>query len=408
MMQVATKPKPKDNQKVTKFVKGVEIGNRKTAIEYKKRLGIFGDFVLKNHDLSIDELIITLTTPSHGPKIDVYDLLSEFAAYLIKERNVKPSTVKSYLSTVRTFLETVSDIEISPRKYKQRVKMPRVIETDETEREALHKKDVQTILNACHYIRLKTYVLFLAATGSRAQEALSIRLADINFDSDPVKFKIRGKYTKTKKDRVRFMTKELTQYLQQWIEFKHRTRKITRYDKDTGYNKNKNKTNTEKRTPKINNEELLFSVRDKQTDTLEGIYNNLLTMFEGVLDRLGGKYAEFEDSTKKRRKFTLHSFRRFVKTTISDLGYNEYSEWYIGHKGSSYYNAPLESKIDLFKKIEPNLTFLDQSALERKGADQQTRIEYLEQENYGLKSEVSQIQEALTEWRKVKEHLGLT
>lgn len=47
--------------------------------------------------------------------------------------------------------------------------------------------------------------------------------------------------------------------------------------------------------------------------------------FEKTLDRLGGKYAEYEDDNGKRRKITLHSFRRFVKGTISDLGLADYS-----------------------------------------------------------------------------------
>ncbi|MGZ5490271.1 MAG: hypothetical protein ACXW2E_08120 [Nitrososphaeraceae archaeon] len=44
-----------------------------------------------------------------------------------------------------------------------------------------------------------------------------------------------------------------------------------------------------------------------------------------------------DESNENRRKITLHSFRRFVKTTISDLGYADYSEWFIGHAGSTYW-----------------------------------------------------------------------
>lgn len=33
--------------------------------------------------MSLDELILTLTTYGHGPKIDVYDLLSEYVKYLL-------------------------------------------------------------------------------------------------------------------------------------------------------------------------------------------------------------------------------------------------------------------------------------------------------------------------------------
>ena len=37
--------------------------------------------------------------------------------------------------------------------------------------------------------------------------------------------------------------------------------------------------------------------------------------------------GSMEDGNEKRRQITLHSFRRFVKTTISDLGYSGFSEW---------------------------------------------------------------------------------
>jgi hypothetical protein len=40
---------------------------------------------------------------------------------------------------------------------------------------------------------------------------------------------------------------------------------------------------------------------------------------------------------ERRRRITLHFFRRFVKTTISDLGYADYCEYFIGHSGSRYW-----------------------------------------------------------------------
>ncbi len=39
----------------------------------------------------------------------------------------------------------------------------------------------------------------------------------------------------------------------------------------------------------------------------------------------------------RRRKITLHSFRRFVKTVISDQVGQDYSEWFLGHAKSPYY-----------------------------------------------------------------------
>ena len=102
------------NQTVNKYIKSIEISSQKTATEYRKRLNYFKDFVLKNYNLTLDEIIKTLTTYSHGPKIDVYDLLSGYVEYIHKERNVSPLTLKSLISTVRSYLETF-DVEISPQ-----------------------------------------------------------------------------------------------------------------------------------------------------------------------------------------------------------------------------------------------------------------------------------------------------
>jgi len=88
--------------------------------------------------------------------------------------------------------------------------------------------------------------------------------------------------------------------------------------------------------------------------------------------------GEREDNNESRRQITLHSFRRFVKSTISDLGYADYSEWFIGHSCSTYYRKKDSEKAEIFRKIEPYLTFLNVYELERQGADIQTKIEELE------------------------------
>jgi hypothetical protein len=88
----------------------------------------------------------------------------------------------------------------------------------------------------------------------------------------------------------------------------------------------------------------------------------------------------------RRREITLHSFRRFVKTTVSDLGYSDFSEWFIGHSGSTYWRKKESEKAELFKKIEPYLTYLNIHQLERQGADIQTKVEELEELNQSLRN----------------------
>jgi integrase len=80
-------------------------------------------------------------------------------------------------------------------------------------KEALSKEDIIDILNACSDIRLKSYVLLLAATGMRATEALSIRIKDLDLKSSPAKLFVRGEYIKTRTDRIVFLTEEVTHQL---------------------------------------------------------------------------------------------------------------------------------------------------------------------------------------------------
>jgi integrase len=105
--------------------------------------------------------------------------------------NITSSSLKQRVVTVKNFLE-YHDVEISPRKFKLKVKLPKIVMK---RKEALSKEDVINILNMCDNIRLRTYVMLLAATGMRATEALSTRIKDLEFDSNPAKVGICSKKT---------------------------------------------------------------------------------------------------------------------------------------------------------------------------------------------------------------------
>ena len=205
----------------------------------------------------------------------------------------------------------------------------------------------------------------------RAVEALSIRIKDIDFDSNPARVFVRGEFTKTKTDRIVFLTEELTQQLKSWLNYKHRTRRVCHQDKQT------EKIITEYRTPDKKDTDLVFAVyQDKKMPSPDSLYEDLRKSFAKTLDR--SRKGEREDGNQRRRKITLHSFRRFVKTTISDLGYADFSEWFIGHSGSTYWTKKDSEKAEIFRNIEPYLTFLNVHQLQRQGADIQTKVEELE------------------------------
>jgi hypothetical protein len=58
---------------------------------------------------------------------------------------------------------------------------------------------------------------------------------------------------------------------------------------------------------------------------------------------------------------------------------------FIGHSGSTYWRKRNSEKAELFRKIEPYLTFLNVHQLKRQGADIQSKVEELEQLNQSMR-----------------------
>jgi integrase len=372
----------KDNS-VTDFLSTMSTMSTRTAKEYAKRLHSFRKFVLAHYGehITIDNLIVKVREGSENP----YSVLNNYAVYLLKGNNVSNLTLKQWIVTVKNFLE-YHDVDISPRKFKMKVKLPKVVRK---KKEALSKEDIVDILNTCSDIRLKTYVMLLAATGMRAVEALSIRIKDLDLQSNPPKLFVRGEFTKTRSDRTIFLTSELRYQLLSWINYKYRSRRVC-------YSNNNSKTFTEYRTPEKNETDLVFSVYQSiKNPNPNNLYVDFGTSFAKTLDRMG-KGAR-EDGNNKRRRITLHSFRRYVKSTISDLGYQDYSEYFIGHSGSTYWTKKESEKAEIFQKIEPYLTFLNVHQLERRGADIQSRVDELEELNQSLRERDKTKDDALTQ-----------
>jgi integrase len=107
---------------------------------------------------------------------DPYSILSKYAAYLQNYSTISTLTLKQRVVAVKNFLE-YHDVDLSPRKFKLKVKLPKLIRKS---KETLSKEYIIDILNACSDIRLKTYVMLLTGSGMRATEALSIRIKDLD------------------------------------------------------------------------------------------------------------------------------------------------------------------------------------------------------------------------------------
>ena len=281
---------------ISEYVTNVSMMNKLTAREYHARLKTFRKFVEDKYSLGLADLILKIKKN----KEDAYSLLNSYATYL-SENRISTITLKQRVVTIKNFLE-YHDIDISPRRFKLKVKLPRTVRRN---KEAISKEDIIEISNAASDIRLKTFTMLLAATGMHAGEALSIRIKDLDL-THPSKLSIRGEYTKTRTDRTIFLTDEVANQLKSWLDYKCRTRRVCYKGKQDG------KTISEYRSPTMINTDLVFAVyQDIERPNYLWLYNDLLKSFQMTIDRMV-KGAR-EDGNERRRQITLHSFRRFVK-----------------------------------------------------------------------------------------------
>jgi integrase len=357
-----------DSPAVRTYLENVKVMSGSTAYQYKLRLHSFSKFTMQRYKQRVDTLINAIKME----ELNVYEVLAAYASYLLYTGTISSLTLTQWVVTAKNLLEFY-DIDISPKEFKFKVRLPKAIRKN---KEALTKEFVADILNSVADIRLKTYVLLLCATGMRATEALSIRICDLLLDREPPKIFVRGEYTKTKADRYVLLTRELKTQIERYIVYKYRTRRTSYYGQD------RKKTISEYRTPIKSDYDLLFAVH--KSSSIKSLYYDMRKSFAQTLDRMGKGQRE-ESLGVKRRKITLHSSRRLVKSTISDLGLSDFGEWLIGHQGSTYYRRSDKERAEIFKKIEPYLTYTDITSLDQRYADTQSRIEELEEINQSLR-----------------------
>jgi integrase len=338
--------------KVERFLSSLKRNSLNTSNRYKTPIAYFHEFLLSNYNQTADSVLQMLV----NKEIDVYSLLDEFIGF-VQTKQVNSSSINQYITGIRSFL-SYYDIDIVPAKFKRRVRSPKIYREEE---KPIDAKDIRQMLLNCHNRRLKAFILVLASSGLRATEACAIRLCDVNLTIRPTRIHVRKEYAKTRVSRDVWISDEAAKYLQDWLVFKCGNSILTIFDNcDNG---NNNTTNSNKNKKNRILQSLIFQVQlNNDHVTPKSLYLKILLQFQKLVEIVGlGERKE----RMKRRKITFHSFRRFVKTTLSDCIGKEFSEWYLGHAKSGYYVSKPEVRAATYKeKAMKYLTFLDYSILE--------------------------------------------
>lgn len=267
---------------------------------------------------------------------NLFNLLQDFINYLGIEGQ-DPSTIRANFNLVKNYLNWYG-FEIYSESVKSRLNFPKKIEE---EAYPISLDDIKKILHESSAQRRALY-LFLSSTGMRIQETLKLRKRDLDFSFDRIMVKIPGKYTKTKKPRKTFVTKEAEKYLTPILEKKK--------DDDLIFATNED------------------SLKAKHT---EEDYFYRLRMRTGLVDRYDTKI----------HKITLHSFRSWCITKCNRVD-SDFGNALGGHeKYMKRYNRFSDAeKCELFIKAEKALSIFEKVDVdELKKIDEKNQQHILEQ-----------------------------
>ncbi len=130
----------------------------------------------------------------------------------IKKHN--PSSIKKTIHVLRQYFEEFGHIEFSERKFRRMVRLPKRIDEDP---EPFTKAEIRQFVDNAMPKRKALYMT-LKDSGMRISEAVQLRKKDIDMKSNPVTITIPATYTKTKKGRISFVTRETKPFLQRVLK----------------------------------------------------------------------------------------------------------------------------------------------------------------------------------------------
>jgi integrase len=377
-----------DFPKVKMFLESIARNSRNSKATYETGLKHFQRFLVGSTSTSnnyqnynVESIIPAIQTSL----VNVYELMdglvSYFVVHLSHQQYIAPTSIFLYVHAVKSYL-LYHDIDINPAKFRRKVRLPKIAREDE---QPLDASDIRKLLLACSNRRLKAYLLVLASGGMRANEGLAIRYKDIDFSVIPTRVHIRKEFTKTKVARDIYIADEATMFLKQWLDWKYSEKRIVKTGKRT----------TTTPIP----DDLVFSpLVGSNSNT---IYHKMVIQFCRLLEIVG---FDGRKENSLRRRITLHSFRRFVKTVISDATNQDYSEWFLGHKKSPYYVKKEHELREIYKsKCMHYLTFLDyDAALESGGRTAEVKLQEKQREIEQLRELDSMSRDAI---RQLSERL---
>lgn len=312
------------------------------------------------------------------------DIPADLRNFAASMRTIPPKTAQARMNAIRQFL-IMNNIEIS-EKDRRRIRSRLPEGGPSTEEKELSPETLRCILMHAD-VRGRAFFLFLLATGMRIGEAVQVRLSDLDLTATPPAVQLKDVFTKTRKARITFLTKEAADALQEWLKVRE------------SYLHSAAKRNSGLVTKGIGNPKNKWDNRifPFSRHVAESMWRNLL------------KNADIatRDETTQRHHYRIHQLRKMFRTHAAMRAPVDIVEALMGHSGyltNAYRCYSKDQLAEAYKQIEPALTLAvpmsdhivirEHVAKEMEG--QKEIVSNLVIQNNQLQKELSDIKEILT------------
>jgi len=147
------------------------------------------------------------------PELAGIESINRLVAMMTKKQRA-PKTVNSYASATKKYL-AYEDVSISQERFRAKTVLPQIydvsIDTIPTD------EQMRMILLNASTAKSKALITLLASSGLRIGEAQKLKVGYVAFDKHPAQITIPARHTKTKANRVTFISDEAAEFLKTYL-----------------------------------------------------------------------------------------------------------------------------------------------------------------------------------------------
>lgn len=328
--------------------------NERTRKTVEYTLSVFNRFCMSKYNRDSRTVLEDL---KDEPIEKIYNLVNQYVIWLSQDHPeviieigrhkyqrqmtaLHPNTVRNYVGHLKEYLEEVGGFELSDRRWKKRIRLPKPVDEDP---EPVTRQEMRILLDSVSPGKKFLYMV-LKDSGMRIGEALRIRKENVDATKIPIEIRIPANRTKGRKARTAYITRETIPLLKA-------------------------------RLAEMRDDEFIFPSHENpaQASITEA------KAFEYYRNKLAKKFPRFAEryESNRRHKITIHSLRAFTATQCAEIIDEDFGHTIIGH--SKYLGMYIRNKDKIpgnYLRCEHNLMVYETVTV----VDSDQKIESMQQE----------------------------